>query len=439
MSTIVYRMLTLLCAVIMVVPLGTNLALLHLLWTLVSGGLLPSRGALFPALVQRGLSPDAVRRAWAALAYGTWSMDCLLSAWQQQVTGEAHWCSHDYGGYRPLPVDLTGFLRPRLQNCPTRHFHRPAGKALPAVPLGLVAAVGTCGTQRLALPRAFVRPDPNAPSESRLQQTTLETATALADPDEVLTADRGFALAQVLQAQPPHFVVRLRKNFTARRAQPPAYCGRGRRPTRGAKVRPLPRRGKGRPLPATAPDQIMTWQEEEITVRAEVWCDLVLKEAAAPQTPFVVVAIHDPRYQEPLLLATDLRLPAALLRDLYLDRWAIEQLPLCAKQMLGAERQWVFGEESRYRLPELALLAGAILSYAAASGEACPTGFWDRTPRATPGRLRRVLGQADFPQDFAFPEQVRQKASVTEHLPKGVLGHRRHREPSPAMVSASSG
>jgi hypothetical protein len=428
-------MLTLLSAVVLVIPLGTNLALLHLLWMLVSGGLLPSRGALFPALALKRLPPNAVRRAWAALAYGAWSIDSLLSAWEQQVTEEGHWLAHDYGGYRPLPVDLTGFLRPRLRHCPTRHFHRPAGKALPAVPLGMVGAVGTCGTQRLALPRAFVRPDPHDPSEARLQQLTLETAASLAASDEVLTTDRGFALAQVLQAKPPHFVARLRKNFTARRAQPPAYGGRGRRPTRGEKVRPLPTRYQGRPLAATVPDALFTWQEGTVTVRAELWHDLVLKESRAPQTPFDVVAIHDPRYDEPWLLATDLELSPAALRDLYRDRWAIEQLPLCAKQMLGAERQWVFGAQSRYRLPELALLAGAILSYAAASGEACPTGFWDRAPRATPGRLRRVLGQADFPQDFTFPEQVRKKESVTAHLPKGVLGHRRQAAGSSAATS----
>ena len=31
-------------------PVGTNLALLHFLWMMVSGALLPNRGALFPAL-----------------------------------------------------------------------------------------------------------------------------------------------------------------------------------------------------------------------------------------------------------------------------------------------------------------------------------------------------------------------------------------------------
>ena len=43
------------------------------------------------------------------------------------------------------------------------------------------------------------------------------------------------------------------------------------------------------------------------------------------------------------------------------------------------------------RRPELALLAGAILSYAAAMLPAIAPGFWDRTPQPTPGRLRRFL------------------------------------------------
>jgi hypothetical protein len=38
---------------------------------LVSGGLLLTRSALFPARTQLGLPDDAVRRAWAAFAYGS--------------------------------------------------------------------------------------------------------------------------------------------------------------------------------------------------------------------------------------------------------------------------------------------------------------------------------------------------------------------------------
>jgi len=38
------------------------------------------------------------------------------------------------------------------------------------------------------------------------------------------------------------------------------------------------------------------------------------------------------------------------------------------------------------RLPELALMAGSILSFLAATAPATPTGFWDRKPKRTPGR-----------------------------------------------------
>ena len=55
-----------LCTVVEGLPVGTNLGLLHLLWMLVSGSLLPNRGALFPALKGIGLSDEATRRAWGA-------------------------------------------------------------------------------------------------------------------------------------------------------------------------------------------------------------------------------------------------------------------------------------------------------------------------------------------------------------------------------------
>lgn len=51
-------------------PVGTNLALLHFIWMLVSGALLPQRGALFPALQATGLSTEATRRAWTAFRKG---------------------------------------------------------------------------------------------------------------------------------------------------------------------------------------------------------------------------------------------------------------------------------------------------------------------------------------------------------------------------------
>ena len=75
----VYQVMTLLCALVAPLPIGTNLGLLHLLWMLVSGRLLASRGALFAGLADCGLPDRAVRRAWAALGYGGWASDALLA------------------------------------------------------------------------------------------------------------------------------------------------------------------------------------------------------------------------------------------------------------------------------------------------------------------------------------------------------------------------
>jgi hypothetical protein len=94
MSSIIYRINHVLSCVVADVPLGTNLGLFHLLWTLLGGRLLQSRGAFIPALADFGLGAAAVRRAWDALAYGCWSIAQLLAArgaGRQPVAGSPAW------------------------------------------------------------------------------------------------------------------------------------------------------------------------------------------------------------------------------------------------------------------------------------------------------------------------------------------------------------
>ena len=118
---------------------------------------------------------------------------------------------------------------------------------------------------------------------------------------------------------------------------------------------------------------------------------------------------------------------------MYRDRWPVEGLPLWAKQMLGAARQFVFSPTSRQCLPALALVAGSILASTAATQPALSTGFWDRAPRPTPGRLRRVLAQVHCEDVQELPEQLRKKRSPTAHLPTGVQGHRRQKTATPML------
>ena len=139
MQEVVYRVLALVSALVVDVPIGTNLGLLHLFWMLLCGQLLLSRGALFPGLSAIGLSDAAVRRAWAALGRGSWTSQRLVKQWAMVVEAEGFWQPHMHGGYHPVAVDITGFSRPRLQGCPTSHFSTMAGKAVPAIPLGIIA------------------------------------------------------------------------------------------------------------------------------------------------------------------------------------------------------------------------------------------------------------------------------------------------------------
>ena len=73
MQEAVYRVLTLVSALVVEVPIGTNLGLLHLFWMVLCGKLLLSRGALFPGLSAMGLSD---RRGAAGVdSPGAWELD----------------------------------------------------------------------------------------------------------------------------------------------------------------------------------------------------------------------------------------------------------------------------------------------------------------------------------------------------------------------------
>jgi hypothetical protein len=408
-------------------PVGTNLAFLQFLWMLVSGALLPNRGAIFPALQSTGLSDDETRRAWVAFRKGVWQMVVVLRIWQEYVTGLEGWQLHRYEGYCPVTVDVTAFWRPTLKKCPSKHYHPMANRALPAVIFGVVGQVGEINGQRIALPRTFERVQPKDPSEKRLWRDVLKQVKKTLADGEIAVIDAGVKVSDLQEAELDGYVLRLAKNFTARRNFLPEYRRKGRKPKYGALVRPLPRTHKGKTLSATLPDETIAWLENGHEIRTEIWRKLVLNNNVPNQDnkTFDIYAIYDPDFEDPWLLATPVPLQACSVRAIYRDRWPVEQIPLSAKQMVGAHRQFVHADESIQRLPELALLAGSILSFLAATVPATPTGFWDRKPKRTPGRFRRTLMGKPFPKDYPFPGQFRKKNSVTSHLPKGILAHRR--------------
>lgn len=414
-------------AIVQGLPVGTNFALLQLMWVMLQGRLLASRGGIFPALVAGGFSWSVARRCWAAMRYGAWESQDLIEAWNEYVGLQGKWQEHEHDGYRGVAVDLTAFWRPRLQGWLGKHFHSVAGRALPAVSVGVVVRIGQMGLQRVPLLKNLVRIDWEKPDEADLVSRLLRQVGQQLGPDEVALFDAGFKLSALQAAEITRCVVRLASNVTARRNYPAPYHGRGRRPVYGPLVRPLARTYKGHSIPATEPDFTADFEYEGRTIKVKGWYDLILLGVApgADKPTFHIYVFEDPLYDTPLILASTLRLQPLTSFALYQDRWPVEQVPLAAKQMVGAHRQFVFAPQSCQRWPELALIVGGILTYLAAALPPIPTGFWDKQPKATPGRLRRLLARTDFPKDYPFGPQLRKKQVVNDHLPKGITAHRR--------------
>jgi hypothetical protein len=419
-----------LTAVVEKLPIGTNLALYQFLWMLISGALHNSRGGLFPALKAIGLSDEETRRSWAAMRYGAWRTGDLLKTWRKYVAEQGEWQASRYGGYYTKAVDIIAYWRPTLKGIKSKHYRQEADKALPAVVFGLVGRAGRVGQQRMALLTDIVRVDLKDPSKTACQTKLLQQVVEHLAADEIPVLDAGFKLKTLFQVGLERFVVRLAKNFTARRNFLPEYEF-GRPTEYGDIVRPLGRTYHGKSIPVTAPDRVETWQQFGLELRAEFWDDLVLSgcKPSAENPTFTVMAVYDPRFENPWLLACPLQLSGADCLGFYLDRWPIEQLPLAAKHMVGAHRQFVSAKESCYRLPELSLLAGSMLTFLAATLPPIPTGFWDRQPKGTPGRLRRWLGRTTFSDlQPVSNDRIRKKSAVTDHLSKGILGHRRSKQ-----------
>lgn len=429
MSTASERTIHMLEYVVKKAPVGTNLALLHLLWAMLCGAFLESRGAVFPALQRVGFAIGQIRRCGQALRTGSWDIADLIVRWHEYVLNQGEWQPNSYAGYCPVAADLTTFWRPRLQGWLAKFFHHIANRAIKGIGVGLVVQVGRIGERRIPVLKRIICARQDDVSESQLKRRTLQAAARILADQEVLIHDGGASIADVQKAGVTRYVVRMPLNCTGRRNQLPPYKGIGRHPEYGKKVRPLARTRKARTIPATPPDVKEQFQFQGRTIHVHGWHGLVRpdQKVDTKHETFRIWVYFDPLYSDPLVLGTNLTATPKAIFQLYLDRWPVEQVPLVAKQLLGLQRQFVFAHASRHRLPELALLAANMLTYLAAVLPPLSTGFWDRCPKRTPGRLRRVLARLGFPKKHPLDRRLRKKRSVTSHLPKGIEAHRRQK------------
>lgn len=420
-------------------PVGTNLGLYYVLCALIHGYFLESRGGIFPALSRLGLPDRVVRRSWAALHQGGWQMGTLIVGWRKQVEDGGRWQPVRLDGYRVKAGDMSAVFRPRLQASQGKHYNPVAERALPAVECGLCVDVGKVDKQIVPLPALLLTPhlstDPAAPSSTaQLKQQLIAAITAQQEADEVYLFDPEFTLSELFAAGLQRFLCRQAKNSVARRNQLPTPAKRGRPPEYGDYVRPLARTYGKNSIPATPADASFTCQEQERTLTIQLWYNLVCTtQKVDDKAPtFCMALIQDPKFKEPWLLASSLPLSHSAWQTIYRFRWTVERPPLIAKSLLGTHRQFVHSTDSGSRFFAFSLLGACILAYCAAILPPIPSGFWDRMPKATAGRLRRLLSSSTFPTSFPLPERLRVKPSFTSHLPKGFFAHRRSKTLSPS-------
>ena len=372
-------------------------------------------------------------RAWRGAAGGVWQANEMLKQLNEAVAAEGQWEALKIGGRTVKAYDTLGIFRPRLQNGAGKHYDSQAGRALPAITFGIVGAVGKVKEQAVTLPLKLVRGEGQAAnSDDMLMEQLIKATVSEISDDDVVTADRKFPPIKLLESGCKAIVIRRAKNMTLRRTEIAVYKGRGRKPTQGEVVRPFARSYKDKLLPATQPDEIQTWQEmyngEEVTVKADVWRGVLPtpqkdwtteQRKLVKQIAWVAIAAHHPAFKEPLVILMTVDFTAYQARQVVRGRWGIEQPPLVAKQLLGGHRQFVHAPEMCFRLPELIFVAGAALTYLAATSDPISTGWWDKHPKSTAGRLRRELSKVALP-DLSPPAQLREKNSETLQLPKGL-------------------
>ena len=191
MPTAIKQTLQALQIIVQSVPVGTNLALLHLMWTILNGSFLGSRGAIFPALQESGFSPEEIRRSWQAMLRRAWCIEDLLQSWRDYVQQQGEWQVHKYEGYKPLAVDLTAFWRLRLKGWMGKYFNGLANRMVKGIGFALVVEVGKLAGQRLPLLRKILRAEVSELSQKQLKQKALSWVGENLDDKEVLVFDAG--------------------------------------------------------------------------------------------------------------------------------------------------------------------------------------------------------------------------------------------------------
>ncbi|MBV7335287.1 hypothetical protein KFU94_45010 [Chloroflexi bacterium TSY] len=114
--------------VLQVTPMGTNVNVMRLMWAMLNGSFLKSRGAIHSALKESGFEDEEPGEAGGA------DMDHGISqvCWGRgKKKWKGEWEAKKLEGYRVKSIDITGFWRPKLQGKVNRLYNSTARRHCP--------------------------------------------------------------------------------------------------------------------------------------------------------------------------------------------------------------------------------------------------------------------------------------------------------------------
>ena len=274
MTTASEKMIQAIEYVVKPISIGTNVALLHLLWAMVSGAFLSSRGAVHTALKLSGRSDAETRRGGNALRKGQWQISELISRWREWVMKEGGWEVKEYEGWRAVSCDAVVFPRLKLKGWKAKLYRGTFGRAIKAVGLGVIVDVGHYGMERVPLLRKIIRCQNTEEGENELKKELLKEGARTLKENEVLVHDAGTSVKDVQEAGVPRYVIRLAKNCVARWNYLPEDAHGNRQ--YGERIRPLARSRKGKKIESTSNPTIQTsFEYQGRTIKAWCWQNVV--------------------------------------------------------------------------------------------------------------------------------------------------------------------
>lgn len=158
-------------------PKGTDLGLCDVISAMFSGYFVESGGGIRPAVdpyLSAYVTDEAERAACSrrgakAITDGQDNLEELLSELKRIVAGDGRWEATIIQGYELKPGDMTAYKRGRVKKLKSKSYDSQIGRAVPAVPFGIMGTTGRVGAQRVAILDRLVCGDitENSPSGER--------------------------------------------------------------------------------------------------------------------------------------------------------------------------------------------------------------------------------------------------------------------------------